>query len=256
MAGMDGIVDALEAQQAELSGLVAGLDDAGWGAPTPCEGWDVADVVLHLVQTNRMAVGSLDGRLQGVMDELLAGAPPSGAATIDDGAAAMVDLHRGEPGDRVGAAWVAEAAGLVARFRAADPSARVTWVAGTLAVRTLATTRLAETWIHSGDVAAALGVHLDPTARLEPIARLAWRTLPYAFARAGRPAPGPVAFHLVGPGGEGWSFEPDEPAATTVAGPAADLCAVAARRLDPADAALSADGPDAAAVLELVRTYA
>jgi hypothetical protein len=35
-----------------------------------------------------------------------------------------------------------------------------------------------------------------------------------------------------------------------------ELCLVAARRVDPADTALEAEGPDARAVLELVRTYA
>ena len=75
----------------------------------------------------------------------------------------------------------------------ADPHARVTWVAGELSARTLATTRLAETWIHTGDVAPAFGSS-SPTVRLWHIARLAWRTLPYAFARPG--ATGPVAFEL------------------------------------------------------------
>jgi hypothetical protein len=34
----------------------------------------------------------------------------------------------------------------------------VTWVAGQLSIRTLTTTRLAETWIHAGDVRNALGL--------------------------------------------------------------------------------------------------
>ena len=88
------------------------------------------------------------------------------------------------------------------------------------------------------------------------IARLAWRTLPYAFQKAGRTLSGPVAFELVGPDGDAWTFRPDEPAATTVRGPGVDLCNVAGRRAAPDDTALVAEGPDGAAVLELVRTYA
>ena len=65
-------------------------------------------------------------------------------------------------------------------FAAADPHLRVTWVTNQLSVETLAATRLSECWIHTGDVAAALGVRLEPTERLRFIARLAWRTLPYA----------------------------------------------------------------------------
>ncbi len=43
---------------------------------------------------------------------------------------------------------------------------------------------------------------------------------------------------------------------TTVRGEGAELCLVAARRLTPAETSLRAEGPDADAVLELVRTYA
>ncbi len=42
------------------------------------------------------------------------------------------------------------------------------------------------------------------------VARLAWRTVPYAFARSGRDAPGPVAFELRAPSGEDWEFVPDD----------------------------------------------
>jgi uncharacterized protein (TIGR03084 family) len=253
--GMDGIVDALAAQQAELTALLTPLDGAGWARPTPCEGWDVADVVLHLVQTNEMAIGSAEDRFDAVLGDLLAGAPA--AETVDDGAAVMVDIDPGRgDGPAVLDRWLAAADALCTLLRAGEPSTKVTWVAGRLSLRTLATTRLAETWIHTGDVAEALGVNLAPSDRLEPIARLAWRTLPYAFQRAGRTMGGPVAFHLTGPDGQAWAFEPDEPATTVIAGPASDLCGVAGRRLDPAATALSAEGPDGEAVLELVRTYA
>ena len=130
------------------------------------------------------------------------------------------------------------------------------WVAGELSARTLATTRLAETWIHTGDVAAALGVPHPPSDRLWHIARLAWRTLPYAFSRSGRALTGAVAFDLTGPRGEPWQFAPEGEPLTTIAGDAVDLCSVAARRVDPAQTDLTGTGPDAAAVLELVRTYA
>jgi uncharacterized protein (TIGR03084 family) len=140
---------------------------------------------------------------------------------------------------------------------ACAPGERVDWVAGELSVRTLTTTRLAETWIHTGDVADALGVTLAPADRLRHIARLAWRTLPYAFARAGRTLTGAVAFHLIGPNGDAWAFDPPEgAAATTIEGPGVELCLVAARRVDPGRTSLRGDGPDADAVLDLVRTYA
>jgi uncharacterized protein (TIGR03084 family) len=251
---VDVIVAALAAQQDELSGLVDGLSEATWHAPTRCDGWDVADVVLHLAQTNEMAVGSASGRFAAVTAELTEGVGP--AASVDEGAARMVERERGGSTADLLLRWSSGAARLVDVLDGMDLSTRVTWVAGELSARTLATTRLAETWIHTEDVAGALGIELPPTDRLWQIARLAWRTLPYAFAMAGRTMTGPVAFRLVSPGGEAWDFLPEEPAVTIVTGPAAELCAVAARRLDPAATSLRGEGSAANDVLALVRTYA
>ncbi len=55
------VVDGLEYQQNALAALLEPLDDEGWRRPTRCDGWDVADVVLHLAHTNEMAVGSATG---------------------------------------------------------------------------------------------------------------------------------------------------------------------------------------------------
>jgi uncharacterized protein (TIGR03084 family) len=251
---VDQIVSALVDQQAELGGLLRGLDDAGWAKPSPCEGWSVADVVLHLAQTNEMAVASAQGRFEAFLEEMTTGAPP--AADVDDGAAVMVEQQRGQPNEVLLARWKGGSTELVDELRAVDPHARVTWVAGQLSVRTLATTRLAETWIHTGDVARAIGAGVQPTDRLQHIARLAWRTLPYAFSRAGRQLHGAVAFELRGPQGEAWDFRPDDRPLTVIRGDAEELCLVAGRRVDASDTALAGEGPDAESVLELVRTYA
>lgn len=72
-------------------------------------------------------------------------------------------VERGPTGDEVFQRWTATTVRLLAALTASDPSSRVQWVAGDLSVRTLATTRLAETWIHTGDIAAGLGVTFAPT---------------------------------------------------------------------------------------------
>ena len=176
--------------------------------------------------------------------------------TSDDLAGRAVDTGRGKSGKEVYEWWRASSAAQAAALGACEAGTRLPWVAGDLAAITLATTRLAETWIHSGDVAAGLGRELIPAARLRPIARLAWRTLPYAFAQVGKTMSGPVALRLTAPDGAVWEFESDEPASTTVSGPALDFCLVAARRVAPSETALTATGPDGDAVLELVRTFA
>src|SRR5262249_52919180 len=130
---MDSIVAALAEQQAELSGLLDPLDDAGWARPSPCEGWSVADVVLHLVQTNGMAQASLDDRYDEFLESMLVGARM--AYDVDDGAAAMVERDRGMPNGELNERWRTEAAALTASFAAADPHKRVQWVVGQLSVR-------------------------------------------------------------------------------------------------------------------------
>jgi len=252
---MDEIVSALRDQLDELSALLAGRDEADFARPTPgCPGWTVADVVLHLAQTDEFAIESAAGRLpEGRAN--LAG-PTAPVEAVDDTAALMVERERGQPASVVRDRWQASADTLVTVLDTTDPHTRVRWVAGMLSARTLATTRISETWIHTGDVAEAFGVELAPTDRLRLIARLAWRTLPYAFERAGRELHGPVAFELRSPSGEPWSFIPDDDPVTIIRGNALELCRVAARRLDPADSSLRGEGPDTDAVLELVRTYA
>lgn len=250
---MDDLLRALRDQHAELEAHLADLPESDWQRPTRCDGWDIADVVLHLAQTDEWAVASLRDEFE----ESVANATGKTAVgNVDDAADLMVVAERGRPTAVLFDRWRDAAAGLRDELQGADPHRRVTWVTNRLSVQTLANTRLSEAWIHSDDVAEALGKPLVATDRLWFVARLAWRTLPYAFAREGREPPGPVAFELRGPSGEEWKLVPDVEPDTVIRGEAAELCAVAARRVDPDATGLQGDGPDADAVLELVRTYA
>jgi uncharacterized protein (TIGR03084 family) len=251
---VDEFVGALAEQQRELRDLLDGLTPADWERPSRCDGWTAGDVVLHVAQTNEMAIASAEGRFAEFLTDM--GRNMAAAADVDEGADRMVEKERGLSPDALRARYRTGADTLLRLFEAGDPHERVQWVAGELSLRTLTTTRLAETWIHTGDVADAVGRPLVPGERLRHIARLAWRTLPYAFRRAGRSLLGPVAFELRGPDGDEWRFVPDEPAVTTIRGDGVELCLVAARRVAPANTGLVGEGPDADAVLELVRTYA
>jgi uncharacterized protein (TIGR03084 family) len=250
------IVDALAEQHAELATVIEGRTDVEWAQPSRCPGWDAADVLLHLAQTHEMAVATVHDRIAAAAAEtgFLPRESASGTPVDDAAAAAVADQKTS--GDEIAQRWYKTADELVTVLRDADPSKRVVWVSGYLSVHTLTATRLSESWIHSGDIADAFGVTLAPTDRLRHIARLAWRTIPYAFEREGRELHGPVAFHLVGPDGDEWTFEPEAPALTTISGPAEELCMVAARRIAAKDSSLRGNGPDASGVLELVRTYA
>ena len=252
-SGLEDPIDALAAQQAELIDLVAERDEPALSQPSRCGGWSAADVLLHLSQTNEMAVASVQGRLPEYVASVTDLVPAAG--DIDEWAGALVDAERSTAvaaRDR----YVASAADQEAAFRAAEPDARVQWVAGEMAARTLATTRLTETWIHTVDAAAAFGIDPAPTDRLWHVARLVWRTVPYALSRGGAQATVDVAFELTAPSGDTWTFGDPATAGTVVRGEAVELCAVAGQRADAASTGLVATGPDAEPVLRLMRTFA
>lgn len=249
---MEAIIAALDEQQAELEDLLVGLDDGGWAKPSRCPGWSVADVVLHLAQTSELAAAAGDASFAERSRRFMA----PDTRTVDEGAEQAMIAERGAPVPQLFERWRAATTAQRNLLVGCDPARRLPWVIGDLPARTLATTRLAETWIHTGDIAHALGVTLVPTDRLWHVARLAWRTLPYAFARAGAALHGPVEAELTGPSGATWTFRSDDQPLTIIRGPGVEFCQVAARRLDPAQTTLTAAGPDASQVLALLRTYA
>ena len=244
---------ALADQQAELAAIVDAATDDQLALPSRCPGWSAADVLLHLAQTNEMAVASTEGRLAEHGRAVAEALPPD--ASVDDLAGWLVERERSSP-TAARARWIESARAQEAAFAAVEPSARLVWVAGELAARSLASTRLSETWIHTVDVAVAFGPPPAPTDRLWHIARLGWRTVPYAFERAGADLHGPIAFELAAPDGSTWTFGEPADAATVVRGTALDLCTVAGQRTPDAPSTLRATGSDAERVLQLVRTFA
>jgi uncharacterized protein (TIGR03084 family) len=252
---MENISTALAGQHAEFTGLLTGLDDAGWASKTRCPGWDVSDVVLHMAQTEELALASVRGSMDAARES--SGFGDFDPFDVDAAAGNAVERQRGASPAELLARWQAAAEASEAAFAAADPSQRAQWVQGELAVRTLASTRLSECWVHSGDVASAIGVKLEPTDRLWHIARLAWRTLPYALKKAGQVLTAGVTLDLVAPDGSQWLFEDETKRnLTTIRGSAEVFCEVAARRIPGDESGLEATGPDRYAVLDLVRTFA
>jgi len=246
------IFDDLGAEQERLEKILSGLDEGQWASASGAPGWTIADVVLHLAQSEEAAAatathGTLRGGLGAVAGE-----------TMDERADAAVRRERpvlpSGPAE-VFARWQRARQAALAAMRAADPDQPVQWMVGTIKPATLATTRLAEHWAHGLDIAEPLGAEFPDTARLEHIAWLAHRTLPYALSLAGE-QPVPVRLELTAPDGERvWRFGPAD-AESAITGPAGAFCRVAAQRLDPARSGLEASGPAGATALRLVRTYA
>jgi uncharacterized protein (TIGR03084 family) len=240
------IFDDLEAEQDRLEGILSGLGEAQWRAPSAAGGWSVADVVLHLAQTEEAVVASAAG------GSLRLG--PGPGTTVDQMADDMVSAERDEPA-AVFLRWREARRGAVSALRAAVPGQPLSWVDRPLKPATLATTRLAEHWAHGLDITGPLGVPFPDTDRLRHVAWLAHRSLPYAFAVAGEGAP-EVRCDLTAPDGAArWRFGPDA-AESAISGPAGAFCRVAAQRLKHGESGLAATGPHGAAALRYLRTYA
>jgi uncharacterized protein (TIGR03084 family) len=120
----------------------------------------------------------------------------------------------------------------------------------------MATARFMETWAHARDVAQALGVELPPADRVRHVVHIGVRTRDYAFRNRGLEPPGDeFRVELVLPGGEQVAYGPLG-AAQSVTGSAYDFALVATQRLHPADAELTASGPDAERWLEVAQAFA
>ena len=142
---VDPAVVALIEQQAELSAVLARLDDGDWESPSRCDGCSVRDVVLHLAQTNELAIGSLDGSFAAVAGRFGCGSRQD--STIDEAVAHMVESERGTSSGAIHERWKSGVAALQQAFESCDLSRRVPWATGELSARTMATTRLADTAI-------------------------------------------------------------------------------------------------------------
>lgn len=108
---------ALAGQHAELDGLLAGLGDADWQRPSRCPGWSVADVVLHLAQTDELALASGEGRDA----DLARFADRDSDVDVDEVAAQAVERERGASNQQVHERWRASAAAVRAMLAGCDP---------------------------------------------------------------------------------------------------------------------------------------
>jgi uncharacterized protein (TIGR03084 family) len=243
------IFDDLVAEQDRLETILIDLDAATWESESGAPGWTIADVVLHLAQTEEAVVATVS-----------AGDDPDGGGRwrlrdepLDEAIERRVRTERAAPRE-VFERWRTARQAAVAALRSADPHRRLGWAAAPLKPATLATTRLAEHWAHGLDITTPLGIDFPDTARLRHIAWLGHATLPYAFALAGE-TPGEVSCELVAPDGTTWDFG-DLHATSTIRGPAGEFCRLGARRLRPEDTTLIGEGPCAKTALAVLRNYA
>ena len=239
------IFDDLEGELAQLESMLESLTAAQWLSPSDALGWSVADVVLHLAQTEEAIPHAASSTTEATWSD--DGDP------VDDVVEQWVQRERGEP-SVIFERWKVAHRRAVATLRAADPLRKIRWAAAPLKPATLATTRIAEHWAHALDIAVPLGIDYPDTDRLRHVAWLGYNTLPYALRLAGI-HPQPVFVELVAPSGAAWTFG-ERSAPTQVCGTASEFCRIGARRLAPQDSGVLATGPLATQTLQLLRNYA
>ncbi|WP_373865648.1 maleylpyruvate isomerase family mycothiol-dependent enzyme [Kocuria flava] len=129
------------------------------------------------------------------------------------------------------------------------------WIGPPLGAAMMASARIMEIFAHGQDVRDALGLPPAASPRLRHVAHLAVAARDYAFAqRRMDPPTEPFRVELTHKD-ETWTWGPAD-AAQRVHGAALDFALLATRRRHRQDCAVSAEGPDADAWLDVVQAYA
>ncbi|KAA2261969.1 TIGR03084 family protein [Solihabitans fulvus] len=244
------VLDDLRAEGEDLDTLVSGLPDDAWGTPTPAQGWNIAHQISHLAWTDRVSVLAVtDGT---AFADSVRTAMSRSADYVESTAAEGAAL----PPAELLADWRGRRAGLAAALADVPPGVKIPWFGPPMSPASMATARIMETWAHGQDVADALGVRREPTARLRHISHIGIRTMGFVFALHDLPAPtDPVRVELTGPAGEAWSWGPED-ANDRVTGSAVDFCLLATQRRHLDDLALTVRGETAARWLPIAQAFA
>src|SRR5690606_25841987 len=218
--------------------------------PTPAEGWTIAHQISHLAWTDEQAVvAATDAAAFG---RLLEQALADPAGYVEAGAAEGA----GEDPARLLARWREGRRRVVDVLAAVPAGTRLPWFGPPMSAASMATARLMETWAHGQDVADALGVRREPTARLRSVAHIGVRTRDFAYLVRGKTPPAEeFRVELTAPDGGVWTWGP-ETASQRVSGPAADFCLLVTQRRHPDDLAVRAEGAEAAEWLTIAQAFA
>jgi len=249
-ADMTALLADLAAETADFDAMIAPLAADQYLLPTPAAGWCISDQVSHLAFFDEAALlaATDPGLFRADAAQMIAAGP----GFTDE----VAHRYRPTPGPQL-REWLLRARKeLLAGFAAVEPSRRLPWYGPDMSAASAVTARLMETWAHGQDVADALHVTRQPTARLRHVAHIGVAALGFSFMLRGRPVPAePVRVELTAPDGGRWTWGP-EGAADSVSGPALDFCLVVTQRRHPADTAVGTAGPVAAEWISIAQAFA
>lgn len=230
------VCDDLAAESADIFAIIGALSEAQWLLDTPADGWTIRDQISHLAffdETGTLAATDADA-FAASTKALMSGADPM-AGPVERGRAMEPFAVRD---------WFTTVrAQMIDVFRGLSGSTRLPWYGPAMSATSFATARLMETWAHGQDIADALGVIRQPTARLRHVAHIGVRARPFSYATNGRVVPdGEIAVHLRAPDGSVWSWN-EQAEANSVTGSAIDFCLMVTQRRHVADTGLVITGP-------------
>ncbi|MDY7106853.1 MAG: maleylpyruvate isomerase family mycothiol-dependent enzyme [Actinomycetota bacterium] len=171
-------------QRETLLAFLRSLDSADWARPTACDGWDVADLVAHVL-------GDVVGRISGARDGGFRAAPRTGEALPT-----FIDRVNGE--------WVTGCRRLspqllVEMLEAAGPAHDAVWAGQPLDAPSLgvswagvdpapawfdAARDVTEYWVHERQLRDAVGAEPGGLPDLGTVLDVFARGLPHALARS------------------------------------------------------------------------
>ncbi|MCT2592683.1 TIGR03084 family protein [Streptomyces sp. N2-109] len=250
MSGADEVLEDLRAESGSLDPLLAELPEEGWRQATPAPGWTIAHQIAHLAWTDARAL--LAVRDEAAFWQEAEAALASPGTFVDEGA----EQGAAQPVAALLAEWRAGRAELLAELARVPRGRRLPWYGPPMSAAGMATARLMETWAHGEDIADALGVRREPTARLRHVAWIGVRTRDFAYAARGlEPPVASFRVELRAPDGALWAHGPED-AEQRVTGPALDFCRLVTQRMHRSDTALRAEGADAEHWLGIAQAFA
>jgi uncharacterized protein (TIGR03084 family) len=244
------LVRDLGAESASLDALVAPLPPEKWATQTPAEGWTIAHQIAHLAWTDRLVI------LSAIHEEAFAAAAARAVRDPTGFTDAGAQELAGEEPRKLLAMWRDGIVELCEAISHLPGSRHLSWFGPGMSAASMVTARIMETWAHGQDIADALRVTREPTARLRHVAHLAIAARGYAYTVNGRTPPeAPVRVELTGPAGAVWTWGPPD-AVDRVSGPALDFCLLATQRRHREDLKVTATGADADAWLDIIQAFA
>jgi len=247
---MSDLVADLAGESTDIDAMLDRLPPEGWDTPTPAEGWLIRDQVSHLAYFDEMVVRSFvdPERFAAEARELVA----SGLDFPDR----LVLEHRAIPVADLQSWWRRARADLIDRAKNRDGAERVAWYGPSMSLASSITARIMETWAHGQDIADALGVIREPTARLRHVAHIGIGARTFSFKVRKLEVPrAPIRVELAAPDGTQWVWGPVD-AADRVMGDALEFCLVVTQRRHRDETALTIIGDAATAWMRIAQSFA